>query len=161
MIPITAGILGGAGAEGRPAGGRPCSPRAYVSGLALVYSLLGLLAGLTGTIFGAVSSNPWAYFVMANVLLVAGLAMLDVVPLQRTAPARRVGRRSRRRFAGRRLRHGSRVGAGGGAVRRAGLRGGAHLRRRQPERRARTGLPVGFSLGLTALLVVVGLVSGA
>src|SRR3954471_11884066 len=66
MIPITAGILGGAGAVGRP-GRRPAAmTAAYVSGLALVYSLLGLLAGLTGTLFGTVSSNPWAYFIMAN-----------------------------------------------------------------------------------------------
>jgi len=81
MIPITAGILGGAGAAGRSRGRTALLTGAYVAGLALVYSLLGLLAGLTGTIFGAVSSNPWAYFVMANVLLLAGLAMLDIVPV--------------------------------------------------------------------------------
>jgi hypothetical protein len=34
-------------------------------------TLLGLLAGLTGTMFGTVSANPWAYFVMANLLLLA------------------------------------------------------------------------------------------
>ena len=60
----------------------------YVSGLALVYSLLGLVAGLTGTLFGTVSSNPWAYFAMANLLLLAGLAMLDVFTV--TAPRRAV-----------------------------------------------------------------------
>jgi thiol:disulfide interchange protein DsbD len=31
----------------------------YVAGLASVYALLGLLAGLTGSLFGAVSTNPW------------------------------------------------------------------------------------------------------
>lgn len=55
---------------------------AYVMGLALVYAGLGLLAGLTGTMFGTVSSNPWAYFVMANLLLLAALAMLDVIPVR-------------------------------------------------------------------------------
>jgi thiol:disulfide interchange protein DsbD len=70
----------------------------YVVGLALVYSSLGLLAGLTGTLFGAVSSNPWAYFAMANLLVLFALAMLDVIPLrvpsallQRAAQAGRGG----------------------------------------------------------------------
>ena len=55
---------------------------AYVLGLSLVYAALGLFAGLSGTMFGSVSANPWLYFVMANVLLVAALAMLDVIPVR-------------------------------------------------------------------------------
>lgn len=51
---------------------------AYVLGLALVYSLLGLVAGLSGTLFGTVSSSPWALLLMGNLLLVFGLALLDV-----------------------------------------------------------------------------------
>ncbi|MGH3847215.1 MAG: cytochrome c biogenesis protein CcdA [Gemmatimonadales bacterium] len=78
MIPITSGILGGTAAAGRSRRRTVLMTLLYVSGLALVYSLLGLLAGLSGTIFGAVSSNPWAYFLMANLLLVFGLGMLDV-----------------------------------------------------------------------------------
>ena len=48
----------------------------YAIGLAVVYSALGLFAGLTGTLFGAVSTNPWLYFAMANLLVLAGLAYL-------------------------------------------------------------------------------------
>jgi cytochrome c biogenesis protein CcdA len=52
MIPITAGVLSGLGA-GRPARSRTLVlTLAYAAGLALVYSLLGLLAGMTGTLFG-------------------------------------------------------------------------------------------------------------
>ena len=96
MIPITAGILGGAGARRvARAAAAVAADAAPTRGLALVYSLLGLLAGLTGTLFGAVSSSPWAYFVMANLLLVFGLAMLDVFPV--SAPAgSRPGRRGLR-----------------------------------------------------------------
>jgi cytochrome c-type biogenesis protein len=84
MIPITAAIVGGTTIGDRP------QPRArvvtltfaYVFGLALAYSILGLIAGLTGTIFGTISTNPWLYFAMANLLIVAALAMLDVLPLR-------------------------------------------------------------------------------
>ena len=84
MIPITAAIVGGTEASAirtttrwRPVG----LTLTYVVGLAIVYSALGLFAGLTGTLFGSVSTNPWLYFIMANVLLLAALAMLDVLPI--------------------------------------------------------------------------------
>src|SRR5436309_5576628 len=61
MIPITAAIVGGseattmAGAVTR-ARWRPLGlTLTYVVGLAFVYSVLGLVAGLTGTLFGTVS----------------------------------------------------------------------------------------------------------
>src|SRR3954471_22240250 len=84
MIPITAAIVGGHSAtETKPARWRPLLlSLTYAFGLAVVYSALGLFAGLTGTLFGTVSTNPWLYFLMANVLIVAGLAMLDVIPVR-------------------------------------------------------------------------------
>ena len=86
MIPITAAIVGGTSmtdGAGHRSRWRPVSLTiAYVTGLALVYSALGLLAGMTGTLFGSVSTNPWLYFAMANVLLLAALAMLDVLPVR-------------------------------------------------------------------------------
>lgn len=86
MIPITAAIVGGesvgAGAE-RRGRWRPVGlTLLYVVGLAAVYATLGLVAGMSGTIFGAVSSNPWLYFAMANVLILAALAMVDVLPVR-------------------------------------------------------------------------------
>jgi cytochrome c-type biogenesis protein len=87
-IPITAAIVGGQSASERD--GTTAVSRwrplflslTYVVGLATVYAGLGLLAGLTGTMFGTVSANPWAFFVMANLLLVAALSMLDVIPVR-------------------------------------------------------------------------------
>lgn len=87
MIPITVSIVGGQTAgQGT---GAPRSRRrtvaltlSYVLGLALVYALLGLLAGLTGTLFGSISTNPWLYLGMANLLLLFALAMLDVLPVR-------------------------------------------------------------------------------
>jgi cytochrome c-type biogenesis protein len=101
MIPITAAIVGGesVGGEAGASRGRPIAlTLSYVVGLALVYATLGLIAGLTGTLFGSVSSNPWAYFAMANLLILFALVMLDVMPvpipaslLQRASNAGRRG----------------------------------------------------------------------
>lgn len=88
MIPITAGLIGGA------AGAHPTRRRTvaltltYISGLALLYASMGVLAGLTGSLFGTVASNPWTRFTIGVLLLIFGLAMLDVIPL--AAPARLV-----------------------------------------------------------------------
>ena len=82
MIPITAAIVGGSTIGGSPTRARALAlTLTYVLGLALVYSTLGLFAGLSGTIFGTVSSNPWLYFAMANLLILAALGMLDVIPI--------------------------------------------------------------------------------
>ena len=88
MIPITAAIVGGTSvsADGTAVRASKWRPAIltfmYVIGLALVYSILGLFAGMTGTLFGTVSTNPWLYFAMANLLLIASLAMLDVLPVR-------------------------------------------------------------------------------
>lgn len=160
MIPITAGILGGAGAASRSRGLTAVLTFAYVAGLALVYSLLGLLAGLTGTLFGTVSSNPWAYFAMANLLLLFGLAMLEVVPV--SAPRRLAEWAAR--LTGDSVGGVFVMGAASGLV--AAPCGApafaAVLTFVAATRSAALGLLylLVFSLGLTALLVVVGLFSG-
>ena len=161
MIPITAGILGGAGAVGRSRRRTAVMTLTYVAGLALVYSLLGLLAGLTGTLFGTVSSSPWAYFAMANLLLLFGLALLDVVPV--AAPARLVSWAAGQ--GARSLGAVFLMGAGSGLV---AAPCGAPAFAAVLTFVAATGSAVlgllyllVFSLGLTALLVVVGLSSGA
>lgn len=88
MIPITVALVGGDSVvtSAHPRRRALTLTLVYVSGLALVYASLGLLAGLTGTMFGTVSSNPWLYFLQANVLLIAGLFLLDVFTLR--LPAR-------------------------------------------------------------------------
>lgn len=101
MIPITAAIVGGSTVgDVRPPRSRTVALTfTYVIGLALAYSILGLIAGLSGTIFGAISTNPWLYFAMANILIVAALAMIDAIPvrlpgglLQRAATAGKGGK---------------------------------------------------------------------
>jgi len=104
MIPITAAIVGG-----QEIGTVPGRPRArlrpvfltltYVLGLAALYSVLGIIAGMTGTLFGTVSTNPWLYFAMANLLIIAALAMFDILPVP--VPQWALDRASRAGTAGR------------------------------------------------------------
>jgi cytochrome c-type biogenesis protein len=84
MIPITAAIVGGSsvGEAPRPRSRTVFLTFSYVLGLSAAYASLGLFAGLTGTLFGSVSTNPWLYFVMANLLIIAAFAMLDVIPVR-------------------------------------------------------------------------------
>ncbi|HTI04687.1 MAG TPA: cytochrome c biogenesis protein CcdA [Gemmatimonadales bacterium] len=89
MIPITAGTIGGVG--GTQASGTTSRRRAialtltYVLGLALFYALLGLIAGLSGTMFGTISANRWALLAIGNLLLVFALAMFEVIPIRMPA----------------------------------------------------------------------------
>jgi len=163
MIPITAAIVGGQTAgEIRTDRWRPLLlSLTYAIGLATVYSALGLFAGLTGTLFGSISTNPWLYFAMANFLVIAALALLDVVPIR--VPAALVERASSAgtggRFSGAFI-----MGAMSGLVAapcsapvmaavltwvtttKSALLGFAYL--------------FAFSLGMCALLVAVGVSSG-
>jgi thiol:disulfide interchange protein DsbD len=160
MIPITAGVMtGAAGNAGR--GRRIALTLTYVSGLALLYALMGLLAGLSGSLFGTVASNPWARFAIGNLLLVFGLAMLDVIPV--AAPERISAwatRLSGGSFGGVFL-----LGATSGIV--AAPCGAPAFAAVLTWVAATQSAALGFlylfvfSLGMTALLVVVGISSGA
>jgi cytochrome c-type biogenesis protein len=86
MIPITAGVIAGTAGEQSSRARIVTLTLTYVAGLALLYATLGLIAGMTGTLFGTVSASPWARFAIGNLLLIFGLAMLDVFPV--SAPRR-------------------------------------------------------------------------
>jgi len=80
LIPITVGVIG--------AKGSPTKIRGfylsfmYVIGLAVIYACLGAFAALTGKFFGQIQTNPWVHLVVANLCIIFGLAMLDVITLQ-------------------------------------------------------------------------------
>jgi len=164
MIPITAAIVGGQSVgEARPSLRRTFAlTMSYVVGLATVYALLGVLAGITGTMFGAVSTNPWAYFAMANLLVLSALAMLDVIPIR--VPAALLGRAAQAGTGGR-LVGAAVMGAVSGLV---AAPCGAPVMAAVLTWVATTGSALlgflyllAFSVGMCAILVVVGLSSGA
>ena len=161
MIPITAAVIAGTSREDQPKSRTVALTLTYVVGLATVYAVLGAIAGWSGQLFGTVSASPWALLAIGNLLLFFALAMFDVIPVR--VPQRLIA------WAG------SRGGGSYGAVfilgatsgivaapcgapafaavlawvaaTRAGLMGFVYL--------------FVFSLGMTALLVVVGLFSGS
>ena len=163
MIPITAAIVGGTSVGGAPSRSRVVLlTLAYVMGLALVYASLGLVAGLTGTIFGSVSSNPWLYFLMANVLIVSALAMVDVIPVRLPAS---LMQRAATAGSGERIAGAFTMGAMSGLVAApcSAPVMAAVLTWVTTTKSATLGFAYlfAFSLGMCTLLVAVGLTSGS
>lgn len=80
MIPIVIGYLGNQTGSPRQ---RFLSALAYVLGLSLVYSTLGVIAAMTGRMFGEMTVNPTIYFSFGVILLVLGGSMMDwfIIPL--------------------------------------------------------------------------------
>jgi len=58
----------------------------YVFGMSLTYTAIGAVAALTGKLFGQVQSNPWVFFIMANICILMGLSMLDAFTLPIRTP---------------------------------------------------------------------------
>jgi cytochrome c-type biogenesis protein len=163
MIPITVALVGQESLGPKRSRWKPLLlTLSYVFGLATVYAILGVIAGMSGSIFGSISSNPWLYFLQANVLMLAGLFMLDVFTFSLPAST---------------MEWATRVGTGGhygGAFAMGSVSGlvaapcGAPVMAAVLTWVTRTQSAVlgfiylfVFSLGMCALLVVVGVSSGS
>ncbi len=55
---------------------------AYVLGIALTYSVLGVVAALTGGLFGAALQNPWVNVVLGLLFVVLSLSMFGLYEMQ-------------------------------------------------------------------------------
>lgn len=80
MIPVTVTYIGGTSAGSKGHAFR--RTLVYVLGMAAVYAALGAFAALTHRFFGSISTNPWIYFFVANIIILFGLNMLDVIPFR-------------------------------------------------------------------------------
>jgi cytochrome c-type biogenesis protein len=80
LIPVTIGYIGANSVRSR--GRAFFLSLFYVLGIATVYSCLGAIAALGGSIFGQISTNPWTYLIVGNIFLFLGLSMMDVFVLQ-------------------------------------------------------------------------------
>ncbi|MDH3735114.1 MAG: sulfite exporter TauE/SafE family protein [Gemmatimonadota bacterium] len=160
MIPITVGIISGTAVEDQTKWRTLGLTLTYATGLATLYAFLGMLAGLSGSLFGSVSASPWALLAIGNMLLLFALVMFDVLPVP--VPRRLLEWASRKQGGS----YGAvfLLGATSGivtapcgapafavvltwvAATEAGLMGFVYL--------------FVFSMGMTVLLVIVGLFSG-
>ena len=80
VIPVTIGYIGASSA--RTKGRAFFLSLFYVFGIATVYSCLGVIAALGGSVFGEISANPWTRIIVGNIFLVLGLSMMDVFVIQ-------------------------------------------------------------------------------
>lgn len=91
VIPIQLGFIGGRTVANEAEAGELASrfnlrgfqlSVLFVIGMSIVYAALGAFASLTGTLFGSWASSPWTYIVVANVILLLALSMFDVFSIQ-------------------------------------------------------------------------------
>jgi len=79
LIPITTAIFG-AGKTGHWLQGLLLSA-IYVLGMAITYMTLGVVAALSGTIFGAYMGSPTVILIFSVIFFLLGLSFLDIIPL--------------------------------------------------------------------------------
>ena len=84
VIPITLAFIGAHGSGSKVKGF--VLSLTYVLGMSLTYTALGAVAALTGKLFGQIQTNPWTYFIVANICILMGLSMLEVFTLSVRVP---------------------------------------------------------------------------
>lgn len=75
VIPITVAYIGG-GSPNRAE--TVIKTTVYILGMTITYTALGAIAAFTGSFFGRIQTNPWTYFILANIFILFGLSMLGV-----------------------------------------------------------------------------------
>lgn len=80
MVPITMGLIGARGAGSRFTA--VSLAFAYVIGQALVYTALGVAAGMTGALFGSAMQSPWLVGGIAGFFVIMGAGMFGFFDLQ-------------------------------------------------------------------------------
>lgn len=81
MIPILSGIIVGRGNSITKAKGFSLS-LAYVLGMAATYAIVGIIAGLSGTLISNALQNPWALGAGAAIFVALALSMFGFYELQ-------------------------------------------------------------------------------
>ncbi len=77
LVPVTLGFIGVKAGSSRLRG--LILSLIYVLGLAVTYSILGLIASLTGRLFGQISTHPISYLIIGNACIIAGLSFFDII----------------------------------------------------------------------------------
>lgn len=79
LIPIIIGVIGAS--KEKSLRRNFLLSLSYVAGMAFVFSILGMIAGLTGSLFGRIQSSPIAHLAVGGIIIVFALLLLDIIPL--------------------------------------------------------------------------------
>lgn len=82
LIPVTLGFIGVRAGSSRIRG--LSISLVYVLGIAVIYSALGLIAALSGRLFGQISTHPVSYLIIGNACIIAGLSFFDLININFT-----------------------------------------------------------------------------
>lgn len=75
VIPITVGYFSGRTGS---RGGRLAAALAYVAGMGLVYTALGVIGGLAGSAFGSFTNTPLFMLVLGGIFILLSLSLFEV-----------------------------------------------------------------------------------
>jgi uncharacterized protein YyaL (SSP411 family)/cytochrome c biogenesis protein CcdA len=89
MMPVTIGFFATQAAGGW--GRRVALPSLYVLGMALTYSVLGAVAGLSGGLIGSTLQNPWVVGGLVVLFVVMALSMFGLFDLRLPGSITRLG----------------------------------------------------------------------
>lgn len=102
LIPVTVSVIGGMQSTAhkdlssrKPLGASLLRGLLYIAGMGMVFSILGVAAGLTGKVFGSLTNTPGWYLSLSIIMTGSALLMLEVIPFDPIA----TGDRLRRKWA--------------------------------------------------------------
>ncbi len=98
LIPITISYFGGQ-AEGKK-GGVILHAFIYVLGMAMTYSILGVVAAFTGSLFGAALTYPPVLIAIAAIMILLALSMFDVYEFRMPASLNKAAGTSKKGLSG-------------------------------------------------------------
>jgi cytochrome c-type biogenesis protein len=78
LLPITLSFIGANSVGGKIKGF--LYSLVYVTGMALVYAALGVIASITGSLFGSISVHPLTRIIIGVMILLFGLSMMNILP---------------------------------------------------------------------------------
>jgi len=81
VIPITMGYFAKSG-EGKSKGAKFKMALVYVGGMGIIYTTLGIVAGLTGSLFGELNSSPVFQVIMGLMFVLLALSLFDIYEIK-------------------------------------------------------------------------------
>lgn len=80
LLPVSIGYIGSRSPDSRIKGF--ILSLVYVCGIAVTYSVLGLIAALTGRLFGRIATHPISHLVVGIVFIIFGFSLLELFNLR-------------------------------------------------------------------------------